>query len=69
MNKFRTVLLSAALLAGSAGAALAGPMDQNGQSQLSAELQTLQQQQLSAQQCGGNVQAAPPTGFQVQTGG
>lgn len=69
MNRIFGVMLSAALLAGAAGAAFADTTtDAKCDTQLHAQLQTLQQQ-LAALQSAGDVQPAPATGFQLQTGG
>lgn len=69
MSKIFGVMLSAALLCGSAGAAMAATMDQPCEAQLQAQVKTLQAE-VTALQAGDNVQqAGPASDFQIATGG
>ncbi len=68
MNKMFGLMLSAALLCGSAGAAFATTTDQNCDTQLHRQVQTLQQQ-VAALQADSNVQSSSPAGYQMPTGG
>jgi hypothetical protein len=68
MNKIFGVMLSAALLCGSAGAAMASTMDGNCEAQLRAQVQTLQAQ-VAALQAASDVQPASAADYQMPTGG
>jgi hypothetical protein len=68
MNRIFGVMLSAALLCGSAGAAMASTTDGNCETQLHAQVQALQTE-VTALQESSNVQSASPADYQMPTGG
>jgi len=68
MNKIMMAALSAALLCGTAGAAMAAPAADPSQAQLQAEVTTLQAE-VAALQAVSNVQPACGPGAMIPTGG
>jgi uncharacterized protein YceH (UPF0502 family) len=71
MNRIFGIMLSAALLCGSAGAAMATTTtttDANCEAQLHAQVQALQAQ-VAALQASSDVQSASASGYQMPTGG
>jgi hypothetical protein len=68
MNRIFGVMLSAALLCGSAGAAFATTTDGNCEAQLHAQVQALQNE-VAALQSDSNVQSESPADYQMPTGG
>jgi hypothetical protein len=68
MNRIFGIMLSAAMLCGSAGAAFATTTDGNCEAQLHAQVQSLQAQ-VAALEASSNVESASASGYQMPTGG
>lgn len=69
MNKIFGVMLSAAVLCGTAGASFAATTDGNCEAQLRKQVQTLQQEVAVLQTAGCNVQSSVPDGSPIPSGG